>query len=211
VAPNLPDAFVQVMEQATSVAHSGVHLLTGDDRRIMVTAFHRAESLAHQALENALGQVDEKYVAELGEQLADETRHVNVFAEWETLAPLLKRDVPPRDWSDATWFTKLLINEAAGLCQFHMLAALLVDEARTRQVKGIVEDERLHIRRLVGWLMPYRDKPSWTEVLKIVGKFQRHLPRRMAQFLPRAELESLRTDMSDVVGGFLNTLFDKAG
>jgi len=181
--------------------------LTDADRAFLIDAFHRTEFLAQCALEHAIEQVSEQYREELKEQLADEERHVNVFARWrpETAEPV----TPPRrrERDEAIWFALLLINEATGYCQFQMLVALLGDPERQAEVRAILVDERIHIARLQRWLGAYVNRPVFSQIETITQSFQRNLPGRMKQFLPRDELAPLRADMATLVSGLIDQLF----
>jgi len=194
--------------QAQSLASGWSNRLTDDDRQYLVAAFHRAEYLAQCALETSIDQVSEGYRAELVEQLADEERHVDVFAQWQA------GDVPTipkprvRQRSESVWFALLLINEAAGYCQFHMLMGLLDEGEQREAVAGILADERVHIARLQRWLAAYRGKPAHGQVMDIIASFRKKLPGRMTQFLPRDELAPLRQDMALLVDGLIEALMN---
>ena len=199
----LKDILDRAEAQTQQLASAWSPQLDDNDRRYLVMAFHRAEYLAQCALEAAIDQVSEGFRDELLEQLADEQRHVDVFAQWQS------DDVPAipsprvRQRSEPVWFALLLINEAAGYCQFHMLMGLLGDGERRDAVAGILADERVHIARLQRWLEAYRGKPAYAQVMEIIASFRKKLPGRMAQFLPREELADLRVEMASRVDALI--------
>ena len=168
------------------------------DHRALAEAFYRAESLAHTALNRALEQVAQDYHRELREQIADEERHVAVFARW--LGPDREAVVPPRPKTrpDFAWFTTLLLNECAGFCQFHMLAGLVGDAVREAEVLEVARDETVHIRRLVRWLEPAAATRAVAIMESMTRRFSNRLEGRMCQFLPRDELDGLRVSMAQV-------------
>lgn len=185
-------ALSRAAADAARVAEQWAGALTAEDRRALVGAFHRAESLAEVALEQAAAQVPRRYRAELAEQLADERRHVALFAGWLGEAPEV---LPPaekeRPWQH--WFASLLINELTGFCQFHLLAALVAPDDRAR-VLAVIADEERHVERLVGWLDGAR-----ADLHRSVHRFCRGLDGRMRQFFPREELGELRGALGGVV------------
>jgi len=181
--------------------------LSEQDQRFMVAAFHRAESLAKVALCQAIEQVSDRYREELLAQLADEERHVDVFANWHdetgeaVPSPRLKERTEP------VWFALLLVNEVAGFCQFHMLHGLLGEGTYADAVAEVAEDEIEHIERLCRWLEPWREAPAFSDIERIVGRFRRDLDGRMKQFLPRDEFRELRDGLSSTIEGLLVTSF----
>lgn len=184
--------------------------LTESDRSELVLAFHRAESLAHHALEQAIEQVSVRYRQELREQLLDEERHVDVFVSWHADCSEV---VPPRSKQrgEAVWFVTLLLNEIAGYCQFEMLKRLLGSDAKQAQIAEIVEDEERHIRRLHGWLLPIWDTPTAKILDRMVTRFSGRLEGRMAQFFPREGLASLRNEMAEHIRDVVQHLCSRPG
>jgi len=176
--------------------------LTEADLAMLRTAFHRAESLAEAALVAAIGQLDPARREELEEQLADERRHVAVFASWfpEGAPPVGLPALKQRP--ESVWFAMLACNELAGYCQFEMLAAILDDASKVESVRAVAVDERRHIARLVRWLAPERQRPMQREVDRFAGRFAAQIDVRMRQFLPRDELAPLR----DAVGSAVSEL-----
>jgi len=197
-------------ERARQVAAGAAAQLNDEDRRWLTAAFHRAEALAHAALLDAIDQLDAPYVEPLREQLADEERHVAVFADWQDEPPAPIRAPATRQRTEPVWFTTLLINEVAGYCQFEMLAALAEDPARRAQVEAVAADEVVHIERLVGWLEPWRPERSWAMVDRMVATFIGRLDGRMRQFLPRPELAELRGEMAALISDTLRRLLPSA-
>ncbi len=196
------------------------HPIEPSDTAVLIAAFHRAESLAEGAIRAALPLVDPLHQAELAEQLEDERRHVAVFAGWlpsggRDCGPASSAQRPA-----GTWYALLLLNELAGFCQFEMLAAQFLSAAeassppdgdasarglpvarerpeigmarqRALAVRGIAEDERRHIARLVRWVAAL--PPSFDgELDRVTARFRQGLEARMRQFLPREELADLR-------------------
>lgn len=203
MTPQATDVLEMAAARARTLAASWAAALQPDDHAIMAASFYRAESLAHIALEAAREQLEDGYRAELTEQMADEERHVALFAEWlgpdrETItAPKLRQRGP------AVWFGLLLVNEVCGFCQFNMLAGLLADPERRDAVDAVAADEIVHILRLLRWIAPLRGQPSYAEIQKVTGRFRRNLGHRMAQFLPSEALAPLRRDMSEIVSALL--------
>ena len=191
-------------EATRRVAAAWAPGLTGGDRDALVAAFHRAESLAHGALEAALGQVGFRYRADLARQLADEARHVALFDGWRA------DDTPvvlpaPRSHDEATWFALLLVNEVAGFCQFTMLAALLPDPEAVAAVKAVATDEVEHVVRLSRWLAELRAG----DILRTTARrFGKRLESRMHQFLPRPELLGLRQAMAAAIAETLAAIVE---
>ncbi len=193
-------------DAARSAGERWAAALTGADQAHLGAAFHRAESLAHAAIEQALDQVAEAYRPELLEQLRDEERHVAVFAAWQATPcePIQPARSKPR--RDQVWFTTLLLNELAGYCQFHMLAGLVGDAVREADVLAVARDEEVHIARLTGWLAPDRDTASWRTVEAMAARFTKKLPSRMTQFLPRDELGALRAEMAEITATLIGDI-----
>jgi hypothetical protein len=207
---NVVDPLETTARQCRQIARQWAARLCEDDQLTMVRAFHRAETLAHHALSNAIEQLPHEYRDELLEQLDDETRHVNVFANWQDEEPLPIRAPKNKSRAQHVWFTLLLINEITGFCQFHMLYGLVGDPVKAAAVAGIAADETRHIQRLLRWLGPFANTPSKSEVFRIVAAFRAKLTGRMSQFLPREELAGLRTEMAlsiDELLGQLTTPF----
>jgi len=208
-------ALTQSLEACAQRAHAlGCQwrgTLSEQDQRFMVKAFHRAESLAKVALCQALEQVSEQYQPSLLAQLADEERHVDVFANWrdeaeeEVLSPRLKERTEP------VWFALLLVNEVAGFCQFHMLHGLLGEGAYADAVAEVAHDEIEHIERLSRWLEPWREAPAFADIERIVRRFRRDLDGRMKQFLPRDEFEEFRAELATAIEQLLLVAFGMSG
>jgi len=202
ITAQLEELFESVRNRAQSIADTHRHLLTADDHRMLALAFHRAESLAEYALEEALDQVPDVKRAELIEQIEDERRHINVFAHWLGDPP----DVPrpkAKKRPPVVWYSVLLANEVAGFCQFHMLAGLLEDQGRREAVDAIAADECVHIARLVGWLQEFAATKTWGSVVQVTDAFRRRLEMRMQQFLPRDELSAVRAEMAALIDSTL--------
>lgn len=193
-------------EKVNDAGRRWASALTDEDVATLRTAFHRAESLAEAALVAAIDQVGPDRRVELEEQLDDERRHVAVFASWFPDGapvhgmPALKRR------PEAVWFAMLACNELAGFCQFEMLAAVLNDAARVEAVRAVAADERRHIARLVRWLAPERRRPMQREVDRFAGRFAAQVDIRMQQFLPREELEPLRSAVGGAVADLIAAL-----
>jgi hypothetical protein len=191
-----------VQSAAETLAHRYRSTLTADDHQQLALAFHRAESLAEYALEEALQQVPNDKSHELIEQIEDERRHINVFAHWLGAPPDIPRP-KSKNRPPVVWYSILLANEIAGFCQFHMLAGLLEDTERRDAVNAIAADERVHIARLVRWLQEFKDTPTWGSVVQVTDAFRRRLGMRMQQFLPREELSNVRTEMAEIIDSML--------
>ena len=204
---HLLEAIADSSRRAQAASHRYGQLLNDGDRRMLVQAFHRAESLARHALVDALDQVSEQYLAALKAQLADEDRHVDVFATWQQEAPPAVPAPRRKQRKEHVWFALLLANEVAGFCQFEMLSALLVDKTQQQQLQDIIRDETEHITRLARWLRPYRELPSFADVKRIAGRFNGDLEGRMQQFLPRQELAGFRREMGAVIRTLLEAAF----
>ena len=190
-------------DEATALAEKWRDRLTDDDTLALAKAFHRAESLAHAALEDAIEQVSESYRTELEEQLEDESRHVSVFARW--LGPDVDDFRVPRSRqrTEPVWFAMLLVNEVAGFCQFHMLEGLVDDPSRAAEVAAVANDEVGHITRLVKWLLPHYGTKSQAQIDHLTGAFRNRLEGRMHQFLPREQLAELRREMAAIINRLL--------
>lgn len=188
--------------EAQGIAATYRNTLNRDDHDMLVLAFHRAETLAEFALQEAREQVPLKYQAELDEQIADEQRHISVFAHWLQAPPSVPRPKSRRR-PEVVWYAVLLANEIAGYCQFHMLAGLLADASHRAAVEEIARDERVHITRLTRWLRKYAGRATWGSVTQVTDAFRRRLDTRMQQFLPRDELVDVRTAMSSLIDTLL--------
>ncbi len=192
--------------ECRQIAAQWIDELTPEDQRYMVQAFHRAESLAHHALSDAIEQLPQNFQSELLEQLADETRHVDVFANWHNDEPQVIRIPKTKKRGAHVWFALLLINEITGFCQFQMLYGLQKNPQKAEEVAEIIADEIRHIQRLVRWLKAFEETPSKTEIQRIIAAFRSKLVQRMTQFLPRKELSGLRTQMSAAIDALLSQL-----
>lgn len=195
--PDLP--LRDVTERTKAIATEWAPLLTSEDRVALLEAFEIAETFALFALECAMEQVGERYRHELLEQIADERRHISTFSKWRGL-PLREMNRVRRTRDDYVWFTLLLINELTGYCQFQMLSILVETESQRYDVQRICEDEEKHIARLVHWLAPAANSTRSVVPKEMVRRFERELPLRMLQFMPRAELAPLRDAMVTQVG-----------
>ncbi|MFT5430503.1 MAG: hypothetical protein ACI9OJ_001178 [Myxococcota bacterium] len=193
---------------ADAIAKRHLRELTDEDNEWLVTAFYRAEALAHAALVDAISQLNEPYLTPLTEQLEDEARHVDVFARWHTIPPEPVRPPASKQRNEPIWFTLLLINEVAGFCQFELLAGLVSDEVKHAEVAAVAADEVLHIIRLLDWLEHWRNQGSWMIVERMVNSFISKLEGRMTQFFPRDELGELRSALAGLVGKTLRRLLD---
>ncbi len=189
-----------------NVAREFADRLTPADHAHLTTAFHKAESLAHIAIEQAIDQVGPEYRDELVEQLEDEARHVAVFVRWLGEAPDDLPSPPVRQKPRAVWFASLLVNEVAGFCQFNMLAGLCGDPNREAEVLAVADDEIVHVQRLVRWLAPIKPTPEFKVVEGMVGRFVRRLDSRMYQFLPADHLRPLRDEMAKTTATLLQEL-----
>ena len=202
------DSVAAILDSAAAQVRAAVGPFAGQltpaDHRRMAVAFHRAESLALNALRQALGQVGGAYRSELEEQIADEARHVDVFALGdatpEVAAPAGKRRDEP------VWFALLLVNEIAGFCQFHLLAAL--DEAAAGAALAIAEDERRHIERLARWLTRWRRAPVRETIERIGRTFVKNLPGRMTQFVVNPDLDALNHAMIAIIAGAVSGILE---
>ncbi len=199
-------ALTAAASAATATATRWAGALTDEDHATLATAFYRAESLAHAALEQALAQVSEPYRAELREQIADEARHVAVFAGWHAEAPEPVPAPKPRPRGEPIWFTTLLLNEIAGFCQFHMLAGLVGDAVKEADVRVVAGEEIAHIERLTRWLEPTRKTKEWATVRAMADRFVARLESRMMQFLPSSQLAELRTEMGRITETLIEEL-----
>lgn len=180
--------------------------MTAADRHDLNVAFYRAESLAHIALLCAMEQVDPRYAGELAEQIADEERHIGVFRRWLGDAAEPIRAPRPKQREQTVWFVTLLLNEVAGYCQFHMLAALVGEETAAQDVLEVARDEEVHIERLVRWLEPMAPTPAYKNVDAMLSRFEARLEGRMSQFLPRPELGELRQEMARITSELLHAV-----
>ena len=174
-----------------------------EDRRRLITAFHKAESLAEFALEDAIEQVRETYREDLVRQRAEEEKHVRVFASYlgET------NEVPRpkgRKRPESVWFTLLLLNELTGYCQFAFLFPLLRNEEQELLAEVMGEEEE-HVERLLRWMEPVWGERGGPQSVKMVERFREDLPGRMEQFFEGEELDSLRKEWR-IVGSLLNQL-----
>lgn len=192
--------------ECRQIAAQWVGELTSEDQRYMVRAFHRAESLAHHALSDAIEQLPQNFQIELLEQLADETHLINIFANWHNNEPNVIRIPKNKQRGAHMWFALLLINEITGFCQFQMLYGLQKNPQKAEDVADIIADEIRHIQRLVRWLEPFEETPSKTEIQRIIAAFRSKLVQRMTQFLPREELSGLRTQMAAAIDTLLGQL-----
>lgn len=184
-------ALHEALDAAARDAAVPVGTLDPKDLRNLIGGFYRAEALAQDALERAAEQVPAEFRGELAEQIADEARHVALFASWLDALPDVVLPAPTVRQPEH-WFVSLLFNELAGHCQFHTLAALLDGERRSA-VLHVLGEERVHVVRLAGWL-------AGSEAVQVSAhRFCRALSGRMRQFFPREELAAVRAALREVI------------
>jgi len=193
--------------RAHAIGSSWRGALGEQDQRFMVTAFHRAESLAKVALCQALEQVSDRYRPDLERQLDDEQRHVDVFAAWHDEPPADIRSPRARQRTEPVWFALLLVNEVAGFCQFHMLHGLLGEGRYADAVAQVARDEVEHIERLSRWLQPWQGAPAFADIERIVSRFRGRLDERMQQFLPRDDFREFRAELAATIDALLVCTF----
>ena len=208
VSRSMPQGFEVYLassaREAANLARNHAERFGKEDRRRLITAFHKAESLAEFALEDAIEQVRETYREDLVRQRAEEEKHVRVFASYlgET------NEVPRpkgRKRPESVWFTLLLLNELTGYCQFAFLFPLLRNEEQELLAEVMGEEEE-HVERLLGWMEPVWGERGGPQSVKMVERFREDLPGRMEQFFEGEELDSLRKGMEGIVGSLLNQL-----
>ncbi len=186
LAGPLPAAAKQC--EAVMAAHR--HRFVPADRRHLVTAFFRAESLALFALREAAECLPDIYRIPLIEQAADEERHVDFFAEWLDTRPMVPRprararQIPQR-------LATLLVNEITGFLQFCTLKSLCGEPGRRDAIEGMARDELRHIGRLIRWMKTFEGERVMKPVSGSVDRFCRAMSERLRQFFPRAALSPL--------------------
>lgn len=206
---NTPDVPLREVSERTRVVTAlwSPHL-NFQDKITLYEAFEMAETFALFALECAVEQVADRYRNELQEQIEDERRHIMVFSEWRGLE-LREINRIRRTREDYVWFTLLLVNELTGYCQFQMLSSLVETEAQRDEVDRICKDEEKHIDRLIRWLFPVKGSSRAVVPREIVLRFERELPQRMQQFMPREELAPLRGAIAAQVSILLRWVLDE--
>lgn len=202
VALGVEEGWAEALVGGADAAHVALggwrDVLTPEDTRELVASYHRAETLARYALEAALDQAPERYRAELREQIADEDRHIDLFAAWlGDVDPVPRPKIKTRE--PFVWFALLLVNEIAGYCQFRMLQAVAPDEHAEAEVSAVMIDEEVHIARLLRWLAPVWGAPRGRIARGLVGRFRRDLEGRMCQFFPRNDLNALRVEVARAI------------
>ncbi len=182
--------------------------LDHEARRILVTAFYRAESLAGYALEDAIVQVPEPFVEDLIRQRREEQEHVDVFAGLLVEPPEVARP-QTRTRPKTVWFTLLLLNEITGYCQFSLLTQLLETDGQRDQLAQVIREEEEHIARLLRWMQPEWSGRGGPQSRVMVQRFMDGLPGRMEQFFEGEGLAGLRDEVRGHVQSLLEVLLDR--
>ena len=189
---------------AAHLASTGKETFGARERRSLIAAFHKAESLAEFALEDATEQVRESYRADLVRQRHEEEKHVRVFASYLDDVEAVPRP-KGRKRPEAVWFTLLLLNELTGYCQFAFLYPLL-DPSEQILLEEVMTEEEEHVERLLRWMLPVWEERGGPQAIRMVERFRDDLPGRMEQFFEGDELRALREGMEGVVSKLLNQL-----